>query len=157
GGLAVAADGSNINPVAFAMLNAKFPDGSYLIPSPQIPGSGVNYAKSIPATYSEDQYTINIDHNFSSRNSIAWKSFLGNVPQVRPFAGATLPGFGYAQQFSNRNFSLADRQTFGPRLFNELRAGYTRHRGFDALNETVKAGDLGMRRTTASIYPGLGR
>src|SRR5262245_59076508 len=70
GGTAVTADGSNINPVALALLNAKDPNGTYVIPSPQIQGPGVNYAVSIPARYNEDQYTIKIDHNFSSKNSL---------------------------------------------------------------------------------------
>jgi len=158
GGLPVAGDGSNLNPVAFALLNAKFPNGAYVIPSPQIQSNGVNYAVSIPATYSENQYTINLDHNFSSRNSLAWKSFIADVPQTRPFtASQMVPGFGYDQDLSNRNFSLADRHTFGPTLFNELRVGYTRHRGIDILKETVKGADVGMNRTTNSIYPGLGR
>jgi hypothetical protein len=155
GGLAVVSDGSNINPVALTLLNAKLADGTYVIPSPQIQSSGVNYAASIPATYTENQYTINVDHNFSSRNTLAWKSFFSKVPQIRPFSSATLPGFGYSQDFSNENLSLADRHTFTPHLFNELRVGYTRHRGVDILHETVSASSVGIQRTTSSIYPAL--
>jgi Carboxypeptidase regulatory-like domain len=33
GGVAIAADGSNINPAALALLNFKLPDGSFLIPT----------------------------------------------------------------------------------------------------------------------------
>src|ERR1700756_3456471 len=35
GGVAIAPDGSNINPVALKLLNAKNPDGTFVIPSPQ--------------------------------------------------------------------------------------------------------------------------
>src|SRR5439155_16243578 len=35
GGVSVAPDGSNINPVALALLNAKLPNGQYAIPTPQ--------------------------------------------------------------------------------------------------------------------------
>src|SRR5713226_8940156 len=38
GGVAVAPDGSNINPVALNLLNAKNPDGTFVIPSPQTSG-----------------------------------------------------------------------------------------------------------------------
>ena len=79
------------------------------------------------------------------------------MPQTRPFAGASLPGFGYKQEFSNKNLSLSDRHTFGPRLFNELRVGYTRHRGIDILNEILKVSDIGMQRTTSSVYPAVPR
>src|SRR5262249_5729381 len=41
GGVAVTRDGSNINPIALKFLNSKLPDGTYLIPDPQLvtPGS----------------------------------------------------------------------------------------------------------------------
>src|SRR5205814_5769366 len=55
GGVAIARDGSNINPVAIALLNARLPNGNYLIPSPQVSGLGVNYSVSIPAQYKEKQ------------------------------------------------------------------------------------------------------
>ena len=42
GGAAVASDGSNTNPVALNLLNAKNPDGTFVIPSPQTSSSGVN-------------------------------------------------------------------------------------------------------------------
>src|SRR5205814_4066020 len=43
GGVQVACDGSNINPVALKLLQLKLPDGSYLIPTPHtIIASGVN-------------------------------------------------------------------------------------------------------------------
>ena len=55
GGPVIAADGSNINPVAVSLLNLKLADGSFVIPSPQRTGPGVNYAVSIPARYEEGQ------------------------------------------------------------------------------------------------------
>jgi hypothetical protein len=36
GGAQIACDGSNINPVALSLLNFKFPNGQYAVPSPQI-------------------------------------------------------------------------------------------------------------------------
>ena len=38
----MACDGSNINPVALAILNAKLPNGQFAVPSPQavLPGGG---------------------------------------------------------------------------------------------------------------------
>ena len=45
GGTQVACNGSNINPVALAILNAKLPDGQFAVPSPQValpPSSGTD-------------------------------------------------------------------------------------------------------------------
>ena len=60
GGFAVLPDGSNINPVALALLNFKFPNGSYAIPSPPTGVGDLTY--SIPASYREDQFGVNLDH-----------------------------------------------------------------------------------------------
>ena len=58
-GLQIACNGSNINPVAVALLRVKLPDGSYYIPS-----SGTNTTAqrliSLPAKYSENQYIANM-------------------------------------------------------------------------------------------------
>jgi hypothetical protein len=44
GGVAVAPDGSNINPVALALLNFRLRDGSYLIPTPQTVNPAQSFA-----------------------------------------------------------------------------------------------------------------
>jgi hypothetical protein len=76
-------DGSNISPAAIKILQAKLPDGSYLFPS--FPQSSLNdgagglnggqvYSTANfnrPATYTDDQYIINIDHQISSRQTFS--------------------------------------------------------------------------------------
>ena len=67
GGTKIAADGSNINPVALTLLNAKLPDGSYLIPAPQVALDPTNVntggfsSFSLPSTFREDQALVNLD------------------------------------------------------------------------------------------------
>ena len=51
----VASNGSNINPVALAIMNLTGANGAFIIPSPQIAGSGVNYTASVPSIFNEDQ------------------------------------------------------------------------------------------------------
>jgi hypothetical protein len=80
GTVTVAANGSNINPVALAILNLKNPNGSYVIPSPQIAGAGVNYTASVPSTFHEDQGIASIDHNFSDANHLSLKAIIGADP-----------------------------------------------------------------------------
>src|SRR4029077_3144732 len=63
GGVAIAPDGSNINPVALNLLNAKHPDGSFVIPSRQIASGGINYTAVLPGRYDEDQFNTNLDVN----------------------------------------------------------------------------------------------
>ena len=104
GGVQLACNGSNINPVALALLNFKFPNGQYAVPNPQILLPNTNPAQmpigestySTPATYNEDQFTANIDHKISDRNQLALRFFYSHAPTKEPFSpnDATVPGWG---------------------------------------------------------------
>jgi hypothetical protein len=93
GGVAVAHDGSNINPVALNFLNAKNPDGTYVIPSPQTSRSGVNYTAVVPGHYNEDQFNTNFDFNLRTVDRLSAKFFFSDSNQDLPFFGASVPGF----------------------------------------------------------------
>ena len=90
GGQQIACDGSNINPVALALLNFKFANGNYAITSPQrnlpidpqqLPIGESTY--SIPANYREDQFTVNIDQAITARNLLSGRFFYSRAPTVR--------------------------------------------------------------------------
>jgi hypothetical protein len=72
GGVAVAADGSNINPVALALINAKLPNGQYAIPAPQVlTSSTVGYSSlSPPAIFNEKQFIGDGDVILSIKQSL---------------------------------------------------------------------------------------
>ncbi len=68
-GPAIAANGSNINPVALAVLQRKLPDGSYMVPTPQtIDTSAPSFdaegsaSFSVPCPFTENQYMANGDY-----------------------------------------------------------------------------------------------
>src|SRR5262245_11323425 len=103
GGVAIAPDGSHINPVALNLLNARNPDGSFVIPSPQTAGSGVNYTAVLPGRHAEDQFNSNVDLTLSAANRLSAKFFFSNSDLNLPFSGATVPGFPAVRGFGNRN------------------------------------------------------
>jgi hypothetical protein len=81
GGIQVACDGSNINPVALNLLQLKLADGSYAIPTPQtILSSGANAglgfsSYSLPSTYDENQYLINTDYVISKKHTLSGRFY----------------------------------------------------------------------------------
>ena len=93
GGVQVACDGSNINPVAINYLNLHRDGGTYLIP-----GSGTGtfqqHPFSIPAKFQEDQLLFNTDYYLSPKHKLAQKFFISNDPQTSNFTGNgnSLPG-----------------------------------------------------------------
>ena len=156
GGTTVTADGSNINPVALALLNLKFADGSFVIPSPQITGPGVNYAYSKPARYADDQGIANVDQQFNDKNHLSFKMMIADQPTSKPFGtGTTLPGFGTTQDFKGRLGNLTDTHIVSSTLVNESRFGVSRVLGVTVPQNTVTLQSLGMNRFNAADYPDI--
>jgi hypothetical protein len=157
GGTQVACDGSNINPVALKLLNFKLSNGQYAIPSPQInlpsQAGQVPIGEStfaIPATYHEDQYTLNIDHTVSQQNELSGRFFYSHAPTVEAFSpnAANVPGWGTNETDQNAMLVLADTHVFNPRLVNVARFGYMRFSGISSVSNPILASDLGTQSPT---------
>jgi hypothetical protein len=142
--VAVAPDGSNINPVALNLLNAKNPDGTYVIPSPQTSGSGVNYTAVVPGHYNEDQFNTNFDFNLRAADRLSAKFFFSNSNQDVPFFGASVPGFPALRSFENRNLAIAETHIFSPRAINQFRFGFSRNAGQSVAGGTLTDQDVGI-------------
>ncbi|HEX4227649.1 MAG TPA: TonB-dependent receptor [Bryobacteraceae bacterium] len=151
GGTAIAPDGSNINPVALALLNYKLPDGSYLIPSPQTVQNPSNVntggfsSFSVPSTFHEDQAIGNLDYLSSARNRISAKYFWSRDTQVAAFSTTDLPGAAQDSLFENANISLHDIYTISPTLINQANLGYHRIYGNVASQYPVTSESVGIK------------
>ena len=160
GGVQVACDGSNINPVALALLNFKLKNGQYAVPNPQIllPNSDPTQMPigestfATPATYNEDQFTANIDQKISDRNQFAIRFFYSHAPTVEPFSpnAANVPGWGTTELDQNTMLVLSDTHVFSPRLVNIARFGYMRFDGDSAVSNPILASNLGTTSPTGT-------
>lgn len=152
GGVAVAPDGSNINPAALALLNFKFPNGQFAIPSPQVilPNGLGESTFSSPAKFHEDQLTLNLDHALNSRNQVAARFFISRDREETPFAsfGANLPGWGQDETDENAMLVLSDTHTFNARMVNSARFGYVRFNGQQKSVSPIPAADVGITTPT---------
>jgi len=157
------ADGTPfIDPVSLKLLNAKLPNGKWLIPTPQQDG---RVTGTTPSTYYEDQFNTDFDFQFGKQDSLSAKFFFANAPQFAPlvggayggsaFGGANLPGFGLQVANDNRVLSVSYIHLFGTNTANEVRFGYNFIRNHQFPQEPIRDSDLGIQRTTASIFPGL--
>jgi Carboxypeptidase regulatory-like domain/TonB dependent receptor-like, beta-barrel len=152
GGVAIAPDGSNINPAALALLNFKLPDGSYAIPSPQVilPGGIGQSTFSSPARFHEDQFTLNLDHAVTSQNEASARFFFSQDHLRTPFAsfGANLPGWGQDETDKNAMLVLSDTHNFSSRVVNSARLGFVRFSGAQMGQSPIRAADVGITSPT---------
>lgn len=159
GGTQVACDGSNISPVALALLNFKFANGQYAIPSPQIDLAGSASAFPIglstytpPASYQEDQYTADLDQNITTRNQASGRFFYSSEPTNMPFSpnAATVPGWPTLEQSDNAMLVLADTQVLSRAMVNIFRFGYMRFYGIASISNPINAASVGTETPTGT-------
>jgi hypothetical protein len=166
GGTQVACDGSNINPVAVAILNAKLPGGDFAVPSPQTVLSGTEPGQlpvgqstfAPPARYSEDQFSVNLDHSITQHNTFSSRFFYSRSPFSLPFSqnAANVPGWGTEQLDRNTMFLLADTHVFSGNLVNVARAAYMRFDGTAQVQHPLLASAIGQSSPTGLVGPTTG-
>lgn len=156
GGTAIAADGSNINPAALALLNFKLPNGNFLIPTPQVIDTTQPFASqgfsafSEPCRYDEDQFMVNLDYLQSTKSKFSERFFFVDGAQNISFPVGTfvppgnVPGFPSNVINNSRTFSLSHTYTFSSHLLNVARAGFNNLVGSLAPHSPYKFSDVGI-------------
>ncbi len=153
GGQQVACNGSNINPVALALLNVKIPNGTYLIPTPQryglsATGQPVGFSTySIPAHFSEDQFLINTSYVISEKHRLEEHYFRSADPQIQPFSTCTAgctPGSGVNPDFTNHVATLKLTSALTSNFLNEAQVALVRNTGTLTTDATIPAAQLGI-------------
>jgi hypothetical protein len=122
----VACDGSNISPVAMAIVRSKNPDGSYYIPG-SANGGFRNVTYSFPAKYTGDQYIANGDYLLNSKNTLAMRYLFSEDPQVTPFGIAGLPGTPTSTYYANTNATVKLTTLLSNNMVNEAHAAFQRN------------------------------
>jgi outer membrane receptor protein involved in Fe transport len=153
----VACDGSNINPVALGLLNAKLPNGQYYIPSPQTileqnnnPATAVGSASfADPATYNANQGMLNLDYVISPKERLAIKFFGSRGLLLSPFelfAGAEPPGAPGTNSTGNWIYTGRLTSILTPNVVNQAYFNYNFTR------ETLR-GLYGLTTTQFGVTP----
>ncbi len=167
GGVAVAADGSNISPQALALLNLKLPGGGFAIPTPQSVNTAQPFALrgfssfSAPATFDEDQFIIDLDYLQTARSKIAGRFFFANSTQNTPFpvtnfGGPASPGFPVSTDNKLRNLTVSHIYSFSPTLLNQAEFGFHRILVPTVQQELFKWSDVGVKApASANDFPAI--
>lgn len=153
GGVQVACDGSNINPVALNFLNLKVPGGGYYIPGSTNGGYQL-IPFSQPARFTEHQAVANADYVISSKNTLGARFFTSQDPQTLPFSstsGIELPGTPANYLYANTNAALKLTSILTNTLVNEARVSYQRNVAFNSNGVPYTATQLGMTPINPAI------
>jgi hypothetical protein len=159
-------DFSVINPISRELLKAQLPDGTYLVRSG---ADGIDCRRVgsqsaetctvvsvIPATFKQDQFSVNLDHHLSPANRLSGKFFFTDQPSVDPLAnGNALTRHERNEVTAQRTFSVTDVHIFSPTLINEFRAGFFRNRNNSEATAYHTNAQFGIVSPVAGEVPDL--
>ena len=153
-----------IDPVAAGLLNAKLPNGQYLIPSAQSTQAFGSDAPNVvlvgTARLRTDQATLALDYDATNRDRISAKYYFQNAPVTRPFGFSQVAGFPVTAHNGAQVFSLGNTIALGPRINWEQRLGYVREGTFSGYSQAFAGGNLGVSAAqpdnlAANSLPGI--
>jgi Carboxypeptidase regulatory-like domain/TonB dependent receptor len=118
---------SPANQTAIAANAANEPVAAKLAALIPLPNSGSNYVSFTPGPVNIDQYTGDVLHNFSEKDSLhGFYAFQNDIRTEPALQGDTIPGWGDHRHAHRQIGTLSETHIFGSNLVNEARLGYNR-------------------------------
>ena len=156
GGMQVACDGSNINPVAVKILQLKLPNGNYYVPG-STNGTFQLVPISQPARFTEHQAVANVDYAWNSKQTLAARFFTSQDPQVLTNtalganAGIELPGTPASYLYANTEAVLKLTSLVSNSMVNEGRLSFQRNLAANTDGVPFTATQVGMTPINPAI------
>jgi hypothetical protein len=142
------ANSANLDPIAVALLQAKLPNGQYLIPSAQ---TNASYEYGVPnvnllgtAVMTSNQATTSVDYNLSEKDRLSVKYFYQDAPVTKPYGYSQTGGFPVTQQNGSQVAAIDNTISVSPRLNWEQRLGFVRMGSYALYKQTAAGGNFGI-------------
>jgi hypothetical protein len=154
---------SAIDPIAASLMNAKLPNGQYLIPSAQ---TSAAYQYGVPnvtligtSEMTSDQATAAVDYDLSKADRFEVKYYYQNDPVTKPYGFAQTGGFPVTQNNGSQVAAIDNTIALGPRLNWEQRLGFVRMGSYSFYKQTLTnpggASDFGIGAGQTGFAAGL--
>jgi Carboxypeptidase regulatory-like domain len=149
----------DINPVAFALLNYKLPNGQYLIPSADGLTPTVNFPENavVPGTslFTAHQAVANLDWNANPKDTVAFKYYYQHDPTVAPYAYSSVAGFAQHLDAGSQVISISNSQSLQPNLSVVETFGFIREKVYSTISQPFSPSQLGINTFGSNIFPGI--
>jgi hypothetical protein len=149
----------DINPAAFALLNAKLPNGQYLIPSADNITPSVNFPENavVPGTavFTAHQAVADLDWNASAKDTVAFKYYYQHDPTVAPYAYSSVAGFSQHLDAGSQVASITNSQALKPNLNVTETFGFIRQKVYSTIAQPFSPSSIGINTFGSNIFPGI--
>jgi hypothetical protein len=151
----------SISPIASALMNAKLPNGQYLIPSAQ-----AAYAFGSPnvtlignSVMATDQATGALDYNVSNADRLSVKYYYQSAPITKPYGISQTGGFPQTQDNGSQVMAVDNTIAISPNVDWEQRIGFARMYSYSYYKQTLTnpGGDpnFGVGASDSGLISGL--
>jgi hypothetical protein len=153
---------SQLNPAALDLLQAKQPNGQYLIPSAQYNATtamqvgGDALVQGANSRANVDQGIASLDYQVNEKDRVSGKYYIQDNPTTNPF-GYEESLLGFSQQLSagSQVASIVNTLILSPTVTWEMRAGFTRLQAYGATESAFKPSALGITLPSTPTFPYL--
>jgi hypothetical protein len=153
---------SQIDPVAAAIMQAKAPNGQFMVPTPNITDpaliqslGGNAKVSGPPSTFNADQVVGDVDYLFSTKDRLAGKYYFQNDPSTSPFAVSQVLGFAQSLKAGSQVFSLDNTTSLTPHTTWEQRVGIIRQIANATTGQQLTPTGVGINLLGSSFFPGF--
>jgi hypothetical protein len=149
--------GANVDPVALKLLQAKLPNGQFLIPnsSGAALASGGDTTLQSVGRFRADQANGNLDYNLNTKDRFSLKYYYQYDPSTSPFAESNTLGFPQSLTAGSHVVSLGNTIVLTPNLTWELKGGYIRQTAFAGTAQPFAPSAVGMNIFGSKLFPNI--
>ena len=149
----------DISPIAYQLLNYKFPNGQYLIPSADGNTPTVNFPENavVPGTalFKSDQAVANLDWNATAKDTVALKYYYQHDPTTAPYAYSSVAGFAQHLDAGSQVASITNTQTVRPNLSITETFGFIREKVYSTISQPFGPSPFGINTFGSPVFPGI--
>lgn len=151
------------NTSAIKILQAKLPDGQYLIPSVADASTAAsNLSNGNPdvsligtSVFKGDQADGSLDFNAAANDHVTAKYYYQHTPVNNPYSASSVSGFPELEDTGSQVASLNNSITIGSRLNWEQRIGFSRQKVYSNFGSALSASNVGISVPGGDFFPGL--
>ncbi len=149
-----------INPISYALLNYKLPNGQYMIPSanPNFTPT-INFPEDVfitqPAYFISDQAVANIDFLATSKDTLSLKYYYQHDPTSAPFGFSAFEGFTQKLDAGSHVASITNTQTLTPNFNVAEVFGFIREKIYSTIGQPFTPAGLASFAATLPALSGF--
>ncbi|HSY93637.1 MAG TPA: TonB-dependent receptor [Candidatus Binatus sp.] len=150
----------NIDPVAYALLTAKLPNGQYLFPSANANFTPtLNFPENVfltqPAYFISDQAVADLDYQPTSKDTVSLKYYYQHDPTLAPFGYSAVEGFPQRLDAGSQVASITNTQSISPNFSVSEVFGFDREKVYSTIGQPFSPGSIGINNFGSNVFPGI--